>query len=570
MNLTLLALLAPLAAPTPQDDLPTADEVVAAMQASLDPDGRAAAATTQRHRGTLEFVGFPSSGTFDELLHRDGRVHDRMAMGDFGATLRGYDGERGWFLDPMSGVDYVDGQMLDELQRDAAVHRAAPLTEAYARIEVVGRATRGERGCLELRLHPHTGEPDTWFVEEATGLPYQQEIQRHNLSGSAMRLTATHEAWGELDGVLRPTRMRIDFGGFAMIRELTSAELDPELPATAFDIAPEFFDAYEKQAQREAGTFEVEVREQREQLTASMTVTCPRDEVGNKLYEIFPAVVMHLNQVGGTAVGAPFVRFHDRGDPMTIEAGMGISEPIEANDRIAASTLPGGWVASAWHVGPYETIEESYDKLYAWLETSEYEDAGAPWQVYWTDPGLEPDPAKWRTEILVPVRHRAEGDAAIVIDEMAERHTATIRVTCKLEEIGPVMGELLPEVMLYLKSIDADVVGAPFARYHAFGPDELDIECGMMVAEPVPDQGRIRASTLPAGPVARSWHVGPYEELHKTYGRVGAWLAEQGRTCPGGQWEIYWTDPGTERDPQKWRTEVYFPLEPLESGAPRR
>jgi hypothetical protein len=29
---------------------------------------------------------------------------------------------------------------------------------------------------------------------------------------------------------------------------------------------------------------------------------------------------------------------------------------------------------------------------------------GGPWEIYWTDPGLERDPAKWRTEIVQPVK----------------------------------------------------------------------------------------------------------------------------------------------------------------------
>ena len=30
------------------------------------------------------------------------------------------------------------------------------------------------------------------------------------------------------------------------------------------------------------------------------------------------------------------------------------------------------------------------------------ETTGPLWEIYWTDPGIEPDPKKWRTQILVP------------------------------------------------------------------------------------------------------------------------------------------------------------------------
>ena len=28
---------------------------------------------------------------------------------------------------------------------------------------------------------------------------------------------------------------------------------------------------------------------------------------------------------------------------------------------------------------------------------------GPMWEIYWSDPEAEPDPATWRTEILVPI-----------------------------------------------------------------------------------------------------------------------------------------------------------------------
>ena len=40
------------------------------------------------------------------------------------------------------------------------------------------------------------------------------------------------------------------------------------------------------------------------------------------------------------------------------------------------------------------------------------------------------------------------------------------------------------------------------------------------------------------------------------------WCAEHGRRAAGPNWEVYWTDPGREPDPAKWRTEVLKPLEP--------
>jgi hypothetical protein len=55
-------------------------------------------------------------------------------------------------------------------------------------------------------------------------------------------------------------------------------------------------------------------------------------------------------------------------------------------------------------------------------------------------------------------------------------------------------------------------------------------------------------------------HVGPYHELSDTHEALIEWLADRGLVAAGGPWEVYWTDPGLERDPAKWRTEIFHPV----------
>jgi effector-binding domain-containing protein len=41
--------------------------------------------------------------------------------------------------------------------------------------------------------------------------------------------------------------------------------------------------------------------------------------------------------------------------------------------------------------------------LEAWIAEQGRRPAGAPWEVYWSDPREEPDSARWRTEIVWPI-----------------------------------------------------------------------------------------------------------------------------------------------------------------------
>ncbi|MYG02265.1 MAG: hypothetical protein F4173_08285 [Acidobacteriia bacterium] len=66
--------------------------------------------------------------------------------------------------------------------------------------------------------------------------------------------------------------------------------------------------------------------------------------------------------------------------------------------------LPCGTMATVTHIGPYEGLPNTWAALTEWIRSQGLEAAGAPWEVYVTDPGAEPDQSKWRTDIFFPVR----------------------------------------------------------------------------------------------------------------------------------------------------------------------
>lgn len=148
----------------------------------------------------------------------------------------------------------------------------------------------------------------------------------------------------------------------------------------------------------------------------------------------------------------------------------------------------------------------------------------------------------------------------IEVKAVEARLVASIRVTTTPDAIGGVLGELLPEVWSSLAGRGVTPVGPPFARYYEYGADRVDLEAGLPLSEAVAAEGRIVAGELPAGRVAATWHVGPYDRLREAYLAIEAWLAAHGETAAGARWEIYWTDPGQEPDPARWRTEVLQPI----------
>ncbi len=153
---------------------------------------------------------------------------------------------------------------------------------------------------------------------------------------------------------------------------------------------------------------------------------------------------------------------------------------------------------------------------------------------------------------------------AFEIQERVPRPAFAIRLHTTVEEIPATMAVALPEAWEAAEALGLDPDGPPYARYLSdLGETtrDLDYEAGIQLPEPAPAaHGRAVPVELPGGPVAVAWHIGPYDTLGQTYAALMLWIGNQGRTVAGPMWEVYWTDPESEPDPARWRTEVIVPV----------
>jgi len=148
----------------------------------------------------------------------------------------------------------------------------------------------------------------------------------------------------------------------------------------------------------------------------------------------------------------------------------------------------------------------------------------------------------------------------IELKDLEPQAMVSIRTRCHAAEIGATLGELLPEVWAYLRKQGVYPSGPPFTRYHGFEDNQVDLEGGMPVSDPMPGEGRIVAGELPGGSVLSTIHMGPYEKLPEAHDALHVWIRENNMETAGPQWEFYWTDPGQEPNPKKRKTELIWPV----------
>lgn len=152
-------------------------------------------------------------------------------------------------------------------------------------------------------------------------------------------------------------------------------------------------------------TYDIETRTFPAQPAAVVKTTIAVAAIAEWIGGAFHAAATYLTQEGAGPAGPPFARYHCLGDDrFEVEAGFPSTRVVPGNETVTPATLPGGPVAQTLHVGPYDQMTPAYDGLLAWIRDHGCAPAGDAWEVYYSDPVVEPDPATWRTLIVQPYR----------------------------------------------------------------------------------------------------------------------------------------------------------------------
>lgn len=149
--------------------------------------------------------------------------------------------------------------------------------------------------------------------------------------------------------------------------------------------------------------YEIEERDEPIKPALSIRTTCKASEIGPTLGKILPEVGKYVRETGATPVGPPFCRYIAMTeDSWELEGGIAVEAPVPPSERVQVGIL-GGHVAVTLHTGPYDKLGQAHEALCAWATAHGKERAGAPWELYITDPGELPDPATWQTLVFLPI-----------------------------------------------------------------------------------------------------------------------------------------------------------------------
>ena len=145
------------------------------------------------------------------------------------------------------------------------------------------------------------------------------------------------------------------------------------------------------------------------------------------------------------------------------------------------------------------------------------------------------------------------------IKDQAAQPSLSIRARTSVDGLPQLLGESYGKIAGYLAELGAQPAGAPFAAYYNMDMQDLDVEIGFPVAEPLVGKGDIQANEVPGGKLGFALHTGRYGDIAPAYDALIQFVKEQGYEPTGVAYEFYLNDPG-ETPQEQLQTQIVFPL----------
>ncbi len=145
------------------------------------------------------------------------------------------------------------------------------------------------------------------------------------------------------------------------------------------------------------------------------------------------------------------------------------------------------------------------------------------------------------------------------IASRAAQPTVCLHTVAPVSELPRVLVEAFDLLMAHLGKHGELPAGPPFVGYCNTDMQALEIEVGFPVKRMLPSEGMIGSSEIPAGDYAITVHVGPYQDIERSYASLSRFAASLGRETTGVSYEFYLNDP-TLTPQDRLQTQILFGL----------
>lgn len=130
------------------------------------------------------------------------------------------------------------------------------------------------------------------------------------------------------------------------------------------------------------------------------------DKIAEDIGKGYSTLFGFLGRKEVAPVGPPLALYYDEQmneAAIDMEACVPVAGPVEAEGEIVYHALPACRCATAVHMGPYDTMKETYEAMLKWFESEGLKPLAPMWEEYLNDPCQVERPEDIMTRIVWPV-----------------------------------------------------------------------------------------------------------------------------------------------------------------------
>lgn len=140
-----------------------------------------------------------------------------------------------------------------------------------------------------------------------------------------------------------------------------------------------------------------------------------------------------------------------------------------------------------------------------------------------------------------------------------ERTFIAKRDTIAFDKLRDFFGETYGAIYAEIQKLGSETSDPPCAIYYSLDEEKkvTDLAAAVPVQRSTPEVKGFKKITIPKSRVVSTTHIGSYESMMPAYERLEKYLKEHSLKRELII-EEYFSDPEVDKDPSKWKTNIYF------------
>lgn len=266
-----------------------------------------------------------------------------------------------------------------------------------------GESTRGE-GASYSWTGEKAGEGSLETIEFAEGT-----LIKNKLDFGAMGIATTEWTFASTDSGIETTWSMTGDNPFLFRGMLVFMNIDEAIIGKDFEKGlaklKEYAESADESISGGSSHTEPEIVEREALSCLCVGDTSSEDQLQSFFTNAYTQIGIYMGTNQLEMTGQPLALYYGPWDPTNIvlKACIPVSGDATGSDKIELVKLPAGEYVLSQYFGDYSDMEGAHGSIEVFMTENNLSHMNWSMEQYITDPGAEPDPSKWQTDILYPI-----------------------------------------------------------------------------------------------------------------------------------------------------------------------